>query len=192
MIYLPKLKINKYSLYELKIGIDTVIENYLYFQYFEENLKLNNIKIILILLAILCAGIAHLFSKPFPDNYYIIFFSVFFYLIFKTIYWFIENKLTNSIFFIGNNLNYCNKLRKNKNKHYTIKEIKFHSAIDEKNPSVYEIWFDFKTLENNKTFISKKRKINCTAVYDERGYIHQERVIKSFKSIFKKEIRKID
>ena len=191
MIYFPKIKVNKYSLYELKIGIDVVIENYLFLEDFEENLKINNIKLSLVILSLFCAGIAHFFSKSFPDYYYIILFAFIFYLLFRTIYWFIDSILTNSIFYVGTNINYCNKLRKNKNSNYTIKEIKIHSNIDEKNPSVYEIWFDFITLEDNKIFTSKKKKINCISVYDERGYVHREKVIQSFKSILKKEIRKI-
>ena len=191
MIYFPKIKVNKYSLYELKVGIDTVIENYLFLEDFEENLKINNIKLTLVILSLICAGIAHFFSKPFPDYYYIILFALIFYLLFRTIYWFIENILTNTIFYIGANIEYCNKLRKKKNNKYTIKEIKIHSNIDEKKPSVYEIWFDFDILEDNKIITSKKKKINCISVYDERGYIHREKVIQSFKSIFKKEIRKI-
>ena len=190
MIYIPKLKINKYSIYELKAGIDSIIETQLNIQNFQENLTLNNIKLILVILAIFCAGIAHLFSKPFPDHYYIILFAIIFYVIFRNIFWFIENKLIKNIFYIGSNFEYCKKFRKNKQ--YSIKEIKFHSNIDEKNPFIFEIWFDFITLEDNKTFISKKKKIDCTKVYDERGYLHIERVIHSFKSIFKKEIKKID
>ena len=190
MIYIPKLKINKYSIYELKTGIDSIIENRLNNEYFEENLKLNDIKIILVILTILCTGIAHLFSKPFPDHYYIILFCIIFYIIFRTLFWFIETKLLDTIFYIGSNTNFCKKFRKNK--HYSIKEIKFHSTIDEKTPFIYEIWFEFITLENNKIFISKKNKIDCTKVYDERGYLHEERVIQSFKSIFKREIKQIE
>ena len=190
MIFGPKFHINKYSIYELKAGIDFVIEDYLNQEYFDENLKLNNIKLIFIILTIFCAIIGHIYSKPFPDNYYIVLFSLIFYLIFRIIYWYIENILLNDIFFIGTNEYYCHKYRSNK--HYTIKEIKFHSNIDFKNPSIYEIWFDFTVYEDNKIFISNKRKIDCTKIYDERGYIYRNRVIQCFKSIFKKELKKID
>ena len=190
MINILKLKINKHSLIELKFGIDTIIDYYLTFENFEENNKYNNIKMTVLLLSILSAIIAHYFSKPFKDNYYIILFTIVFYILFRSIYIFIEYKLMNTIFYIGKNTKYFNKLTKNKKKQ-TIKEIKFHSYIDEKNPSIYLIWFEFIFLENNKIYISQKRKINCIYVYDERGYLHYERVIHIFKSILKKEIRKI-
>ena len=64
--------------------------------------------------------------------------------------------------------------------------------MDEKNPSIYLIWFDFILFEDNKIIKSIKRKIDCTKVYDERGHIYANRVIRSFKSIFKKEIKKIE
>ena len=191
MIYYPRLKVNKYSLYELKSGIDSIIESYLNLELFDENLKLNNLKIILVVLSIISAGIAHLFSKPFPENYYILLFAIIFYLIFRTSFWFIENKLTGTIFYIGTNIDYFKKYRKSK--HYTIKEIKIHSNIDaKKSPSIYEIWFDFLTLEDNKIIISDKKIINCTQMYDEKGYINIARVVQSFKSILKKEIKKIE
>ena len=191
MINILRLKINKYSLFELKTGIDVIIEYYLDFENFEENSKYNTAKIIIVIFTILCAGIAHLFSKQFPDYYNIILFCVIFYVLFRIIYLFIEYKLTNSIFFIGTNSKYCNKLIKKKLK-YEIKEIKFYSKIDNNNPSIYLIWFDFIFSENIDIYTSPKRTINCIYVYDERGYLHYERVIHIFKSIFKKEIRKIN
>ena len=191
-LYGPKIQINKYSINELKLGIDLVIDYYLNFEYFEENLKLNNMKISFVILTIFCCLIAHIFSRRFPEYYYILLFSIIFYAIFKTLYWLIENKLLGDIFFIGNNEHYYKKYRNKKNQKYTIKEIKFHSKMDEKNPSIYLIWFDFILLEDNKIIKSIKRKIDCTKVYDERGYIYANRVIRSFKSIFKKEIQKIE
>ena len=190
MAYLQKFKINKYSLYELKVGIDSVIECYLNIHDFDENLKLNNMKIIFVILAIACAGIAHLFTNPFPESYYILLFTIIFYLIFRSTYWLIEKKLTGTVFYMGTNLDYCKKYRKNRR--YTIKEIKVNSKIDVKNPSIYEIWFDFVTTEENKIFISKKKIIKCTQIYDERGYINIARVMHSFKSILKKELKKIE
>ena len=122
MINILRLKINKYSLFELKTGIDVIIEYYLNFENFEENSKYNTTKFIIVIFTILCAGIAHLFSKRFPDYYNIILFCVIFYVLFRIIYLFIEYKLLNSIFFIGTNSKYCNNLIKKKLK-YEIKEI---------------------------------------------------------------------
>lgn len=190
MIYLSKIKINKYSTFELKIGIDMIIEIYLNLKLFDENLKLHTLKTILIVLTIISTGLALLFSKPFPDNYNILLSLIICYILFRLTYTFIENKLVKTIFYIGTNIEYCSKLKKNPR--YTIKEVKFHSSIDENNPYIYLIWFDFVTLEGDKLFTSKKRKIDCTKVVDERGYIHREKVIHSFKSIFKKEIKKIE
>ena len=190
MIYIPSVKINKYSLNGLKAGIDSIIEYYLILECFEENLKLNHLKIVFIVLAILCAGLSHLFSRSFPKYYYYIIFMLIFYFIFKSLYYFIEKILTGNTFYRGSNLYYLNKNRKNK--YYTIKEVKIHSQIDEKNPYIYEIWFEFITAQDNKVFLSEKEKIDCTKVYDERGYINKFRVVHSFKSFIKRQLKKIE
>ena len=157
MINILRLKINKYSLFELKTGIDVIIEYYLNYENFEENSKYNTTKFIIVIFTILCAGIAHLFSKQFPYYYNIILFCVIFYVLFRIIYLFIEYKLTNSIFFIGTNSKYCNKLIKKKLK-YQIKEIKFYSKMDNNNPSIYLIWFDFIFSEKMIFILHQKGK----------------------------------
>ena len=97
------LPINKYSIYELKAGIDKEIQNYLEEEEFEESQKYSNIKIFFGLLTVSCTGIAYLYPLPFPQNYYIIFFSVIGYLIFSTIYWYIDKKVIDTIFYVGTN-----------------------------------------------------------------------------------------
>ena len=183
------LPINKYSIYELKAGIDKEITSFLGEEDFEENQKYSNIKIIFGLLTVTCTGIAYLYPKPFPANYYIILFSVIGYLIFSTIYWYIDKKIIDTIFYVGTNPEYCQKLRAKK--HNKIKEITIHSDIEEKKQYIYKIWFDFVILEDGNKITTQKVDIDCTEVYDERGYIHKENVIKYFKSLFKDQISKI-
>ena len=114
------LPINKYSIYELKAGIDKEIQNFLEDEDFDEIQRFSNIKILFGLLTVTCTGMAYLYPKPFPDNYYIILFSVIGYLIFSTIYWYIDKKVIDTIFYVGSNEEYCQKLRNKK--HNKIKE----------------------------------------------------------------------
>ena len=110
--------------YELKAGIDKEITTFLEEEDFEENQKYSNLKILFGLFTVTCTGIAYLYPKPFPDNYYIILFSVIGYLIFSTIYWYIDKKIIDTIFYVGTNPDYCQRLRTKK--HNKIKEIIIH------------------------------------------------------------------
>ena len=184
------LPINKYSIYELKAGIDKEIQTYLEDEDFITSQRLSNLKILVGLLTVTCTGVAYLYPKPFPQNYYIILFSVIGYMIFSTVYWYVDKKVIGNIFYIGSNENFCQKYRRTK--HNKVKEIIFHSDIEEKDSSIYDLWFDFITLENGKKITSEKQQIKCTEVYDERGYIHKDNVIKLFMNIFKKEVAKFD
>ena len=183
------LPINKYSIYELKAGIDKEIQNYLEEEEFEEIQKFSNIKIFFGFLTVSCTGMAYLYPKPFPDNYYIILFSVIGYLIFSTIYWFVDKKVIDTIFYVGKNEEYCQKLRAKK--HNKIKELRIHSDIEDDKKYIYKIWFDFFIKEDENKITSSKAEIDCTEVYDERGYIHKDKVIKYFKSLFKDHISKV-
>ncbi len=183
------IPINKYSIYELKAGIDKEIQGYLEEEEFEEIQKFSNIKILFGLLTVSCTATAYLYPRPFPDNYYIILFSVIGYLIFSTIYWYIDKKVIDTIFYVGTNQDYFQKLRSKKNN--KVKEIIIHSDIEDKKRHIYKLWFDFTFLENPNKITTKKIDINCTEVYDERGYIHKDRVIKFFKPILKQHITEI-
>ena len=183
------LPINKYSIYELKAGIDKEIQNFLEDEDFEEIQSFSNIKIIFGLLTVTCTGIAYLYPLPFPDNYYLILFSVIGYLIFSTIYWYIDKKVIDTIFYVGSNEEYCQKIRTKK--HNKIKKLILHSDIEDDKKYIYKIWFDFYILEDNSKVTTKKAEINCTEVYDERGYIHRDKVIKYFKNLFKEHIAQV-
>ena len=182
------LPINKYSIYELKAGIDKEIQSFLEEEEFVEIQKFSNVKILFGLLTVACTGTAYLYPLPFPQNYYIILFSVIGYLIFSTIYWYIDKKIIDTIFYVGTNEDYCQKLRPKK--HNKIKEIRIHSDIEDNKKHIYKLWFDFTYLEDGKMVTSEKVDINCTEVYDERGYIHKDKAIKFFKSLFKEQISK--
>jgi len=187
------LPINKYSTYELKAGIDKEIQSFLEEEDFEEIQKFSNIKILFGLLTVACTGVAYLYPyfslDTFEDYYYIIFASVVGYLIFSTIYWYIDKKLINTIFYVGSNEEYCQKLRTKK--HNKIKELTIHSDMDENKNHIYNIWFDFTIQgEKNKTS-TEKSEIDCTEVYDERGYLHRDKIIKYFKALFKDQLSKI-
>ena len=187
-----EIPINKYSIFELKARLDKEITDYFINEDFDEISYYSNIKILFGFLTCCCTGTAYLFPLPFPQNYFIILFSVIFYAIFSTIYWYIEKKVIDSIFFVGKNEDYFQHLRPKKGN--KIKEMIVHSEIDCKNNKrkhIYKLWFDLKLdnpIERIKTDISE---INCTEVFDERGYVHKEKVLKIVKNIIRNTIPKI-
>ena len=182
------IPINKYCTYELKAIIDREISNYFLDEDFDLIEHYSNVKIFFGFLTCLCTGIAYLFPLPFPQNYYIIVFSVIGYLIFSTIYWYVDKKVINSIFFVGRNEDYFHKLRPKKGN--KIKEMVVHSEIDMKNikrKHIYKLWFDF-IFEDNQAVSTDIFEINCTNVIDERGYVHNDKVIKILRNIIKSTI----
>ena len=182
------IPINKYCTYELKAIIDREISNYFLDEDFDLIEHYSNVKIFFGFLTCLCTGIAYLFPLPFPQNYYIIVFSVIGYLIFSTIYWYVDKKVINTIFFVGRNEDYFHKLRPKKGN--KIKEMVVHSEIDMKNikrKHIYKFWFDF-IFEDNQAVSTDISEINCTNVIDERGYVHNDKVIKILRNIIKSTI----
>ena len=69
-----------------------------------------------------------------------------------------------------------------------------HSEIDSKNNKrkhIYKLWFDL-TLDNSKENVKTDiSEINCTEVFDERGYLHKDKVLKMLKNYIKATIPKI-
>ena len=178
-----EIPINKYSIFELKAAIDKEISNYFINEDFDEISHYSNIKIFFGFLTCCCTGIAYLFPLPFPQNYFIILFAVIGYVIFSTIYWYIEKWVIDSIFFVGKNEDYFQHLRPKKGN--KIKEMIVHSEIDSKNNKrkhIYKLWFDL-TLDNSKENVKTDiSEINCTEVFDERGYLHKDKVLKMLKN----------
>jgi len=182
------LPINKYSIFELKSAIDNSLSSYL-----TENLNFSefqyysNLKILFGILTLICTAISYFNKIPFPENYNLIIFCVIGYWIFSTIYWYIEKFVINNIFFVGNG----DFKKFNKNfKNFNVKKMKINSEIKNRT-SKYEIWFEFE-FENNKKFLSEKFDFNCTEVFDERGYIHKEKLYKIFDKIFNNVLSKLE
>ena len=183
------LPINKYSIYELKSGIDQCISSFLESNDFKESQRYSNLKIFVGLITLSFTALAYLYPKPYPQNYNAIVIGCIGYWIFSTLYWIIEKWVISNIFYIGNNPDYCQKTRPRK--HYKIKEIIINSEIKDKT-SIYNIWFNFSVVQDNKIFKSEIRQIDCTKVYDERGFIDKEATNKFFKTILNEELAKID
>jgi hypothetical protein len=183
------LTINKYSIYELKSGIDQCISSFLESNDFKESQRYSNLKIFVGLITLSFTALAYLYPKPYPQNYNAIVIGCIGYWIFSTLYWIIEKWVISNIFYIGNNPDYCQKIRPRK--HYKIKEIIINSEIKDKT-SIYNIWFNFSVIQDNKIFKSEIRQIDCTKVYDERGFIDKEATNKFFKTILNEELAKID
>ena len=62
------LPINKYSIYELKSGIDQSIVGFLEANDFKESQRLSNLKIIVGLITLSFTALAYLYPKPYPEN----------------------------------------------------------------------------------------------------------------------------
>ena len=186
-----EIPINKYSVYELKAGLDKEISEFFLEEDFDLIEHYSNIKIFFGLLTCLCTGTAYLLPIPFPQNYYIILFSVIGYVIFSTIYWYVDKKVIDTIFFVGRNDDYFYRLRPKKGN--KVVGMVIHSDIDMKNikkKHIYKLWFDF-IFEDKQSTTSDITEINCTDVYDERGYIHSDKVIKHLKNIIRSIFPKI-
>ena len=65
------------------------------------------------------------------------------------------------------------------------------SKSQTKKQYIYKIWFDFVILEDGNKITTQKVDIDCTEVYDERGYIHKEKVLKIFKPLLKEQVSKV-
>ena len=182
------LPINKYSIYELKSGIDQCIVGFLESNDFKESQRLSNLKIIVGLITLSFTALAYLYPKPYPENYNAILIGCIGYWIFSTLYWFIEKKIINNIIYVGSNADYCQKPRARK--HYRIKEIEINSEIKDKT-SIYNIWFNFTALQDGTKHKSEVRQIDCTKVYDDRGFIDKEATNKFFKAILDEELAKV-
>ena len=186
-----EVPINKYSTFELKGKLDQEIANYFIDEDFYEIEQYSNIKILFGFLACCCTAIAYLYPLPFPQNYYIIIFSLIGYVIFSNLYWYIDKKVINTVFFIGVNENFFKKLRPNNSK--KIIGMKIHSEIDDKNikkKHIYKLWFEL-IFEDGSEVLTDVSEINCTRVYDEKGYSHGDKISKIMKKIVKSKISKI-
>ena len=92
------LPINKYSIYELKSGIDQCISSFLESNDFKESQRYSNLKIFVGLITLSFTALAYLYPKPYPQNYNAIVIGCIGYWIFSTLYWIIEKWVINNIF----------------------------------------------------------------------------------------------
>ena len=183
------LPINKYSIFELKSAIDQSLTTYLTEDLkFIENQHYSNLKILFGILTLICTAISYFNRIPFPQNYNLIIFCVIGYWIFSTVYWYIDKFVINNIFFIGNG-----EFKNIKNKNLNVKNMKIFSEIKNRT-NKYEIWFefDFDIGNDNKKFLSGRDVFNCNDVFDERGYIHKDKLYKIFDKIFNNVISKLE
>ena len=180
------IPINKYSIYEIKSGIDQVISNYMEKTGFTEYQKFSNIKIIIGLIILIGPALSYLYPLPFPENYPIIALGVAIYVIFSAVMWVFENYYLKSVFYCGANQSYCDKLRLKK--HLKIQEIRINSEIEDYSPD-YNLFLEFITDEGK--FKSNETIIKANNVIDERGYVVRDEVIKIFSSFLKKEISEL-
>ena len=179
------IPINKYSIFELKSGIDQAITSYLTDDLkFTENQYYSNLKILFGILTLICTAIAYFNRIPFPKNYILIIICVVGYWIFSTIYWYIDKYVINNMFFVG-----IGELKNKNKKKLDVKEMKIFSEVKNRT-SKYEIWFEFDFGKEKKT--TNKDVINCPEVFDERGYIHKDKLNKIFDKILNEKVSKFE
>ena len=109
------------------------------------------------------------------------------YIVGSLIYYYVEKYMIKQIFYAGFNENFVSKLRHGKKE--KLKLLRISSDIQDYS-SHYEIWIDFITASGHK-IQSEKRKIDCTKICDERGYVVKEVVYQVFRDILTEELVKI-
>lgn len=178
------LPINKYSIYDLKSGVDTRIAEYFEELGFEEVNNHTNMKIVIGMFCLVWTALAYFNGKQFPDNYNIIAISLLFYAIGSVAYWYLEKYVIKHTFYITRNEKYCSaKLKNNK-----IKYIKVNSEVEDNIPT-YKVWLSIVTVEGKEKECSRLNK-SFGLYYDERGYCHRnivneltEELIQSIKKV---------
>ena len=170
--YSYSIAINKYSIFDLKAGMDTRIAEYLEESQFTEINYHTNLKIVVGLFCLFWTALAYLNGKEFPDNYYIILVSVIFYFIGSSIYWYIESYIVLNTFYIGDSQEYFQNNFKNSN----IKYLKINSEIKD-NDQYYICWLTVVTKNGNEIECTKFTKSFCD-FYNERGYANKYKIDK--------------
>ncbi len=163
----PQIKnipINKYSVYDLKNGIDTRIIEYLEKNGYEEIHTYSNIKILIGLFCLIWTAVAYLNGLPFDKAYNLILVSVVFYFIGSTSYWYLEKKVIKSTFYSGKSL----KLIQN-----GIDFFRLSSEI-ENFSEIYSIGISYKL--NGKEIHEPILKKPFSLYFDDRGYCVRSKV----------------
>jgi len=165
-----EISINKYSIYDLKSGLDTRLVETLETMNFEENNSHTNIKIFSGLFCLVWTALAYFNGKEFPDNYNIILISLILYGLGSILYWYVENYIIKCTIYIGSNSKYFSDTLRNTK----IKNIKINSDIKE-NDNNYYCWLtviSWSGKEYDCNTISK----NFCDFYDERGHCKRAKV----------------
>jgi hypothetical protein len=132
-------------------------------------------------------ALAYFYPKPYPENYNAILIAIIGYAIGSVIYWYLEKYVIKQTFYTGSNDNYLNSLNIRNLKEKTLKislssEIKDYSHI-------YELSFEF-ILSNGSKTPPEKVTLDCTQLFDERGYILKPAVHSQFKAKLDEQISK--
>jgi hypothetical protein len=89
-------------------------------------------------------------------------------------------------FYTGYNEEFVSKLRYGKRE--KLRLIRISSEIKD-NSHLYELWFDF-ILTNGQQISSEKVNIDCTTIFNERGYVQKDLVNDQFKKILEEQLTK--
>lgn len=101
-------------------------------------------------------------------------------------YWYIEKRMTKNIFYIGYNENYVNKLHNNAR---AINNIAISSEVKEYTAE-YRLTFSFHMKGENKGQLEAETVVlNASDLFNERGYLIKEELIKQFETALRNQLR---
>lgn len=167
----PNIPINKYSIYELKSTCDSKIIEFLEERQFTEVHTNENLKIAIGLFSLLWTFLAYFNGRQFPDNYYIIIACLVLYSIGSVMYWYVDKKVVQNVFYTGYNTDYFKRISKKQ-----VNQIKLSSEMQEYS-QYYTLWIE--AVSEGKSTIEKFSK-SCCELVDVRGYTEVQKVQQFF------------
>lgn len=175
----PNLPINKYSVHELKSTCDSKIIEFLEDKKFTEVHTNENLKIGIGLFSLVWTFLAYFNGRQFPDNYYIIISCLVLYSIGSVMYWYVDKKIIQNVFYTGYNNDYFKRVTTKQ-----VKEIKLSSEMQEYS-QYYTLLIEV-VLNNGKSTTEKFSK-SCCELIDVRGYTEVSKV----QSFFEKSLENV-
>eukprot|EP01016_Furgasonia_blochmanni_P052536 TRINITY_DN838_c0_g1_i1.p2 TRINITY_DN838_c0_g1~~TRINITY_DN838_c0_g1_i1.p2 ORF type:complete len:193 (+),score=53.07 TRINITY_DN838_c0_g1_i1:313-891(+) len=163
---------NKYDPYTLKAAIDDyIIEALTTKQDYVEIQTHSNVKLLLGFIVCSTIALSHFYPVPFPQNYNLIIVCVVAYFILSTLYSLYESRVEKDTFL------QARKKSANKEEKLTFdSRIEFFSEF-------YE--FTLTYANNNKKIQAYTEKISVGQIFDEKGYLSEERVDKLLRNAIK-------
>lgn len=108
------------------------------------------------------------------------------YVVFSTLYYYLEKVVIKNVFYSGSNPDYFHKVRGSRKE--KIKMIRVHSDIKEYS-HVYHLWMDLVTEKGQKISCDKVL-LECTDFFDVKGNVNKENIFVQFKKYLDAQLTK--